>query len=204
MTRDFFYIISMNKIQETYQKLIDTIIKFEDDNKDLFEKCYSARFLLKKKVLGCWWDWGETKRALEGIKSVGNDFLAEDVSEIRVKVYPEINHKTTSGNIKHHRPELRIYFAGRTSTHGWKDDIGLFWHHIWSDTRFSFQTFWIGTKSNIPYDAGAIVFLTWVVKQLPEIKKGLEDYVKAEKELKDAQNEYNNTVCEYAMSILNK
>jgi len=200
----FFYIISMNKIQETYQKLIDTIIKFEDDNKDLFEKCYSARFLLKKKVLGRWWDWGETKRALKGIKSEANDFLAENVSRIMVKVYPEINHKTTSGNIEHHRPELRIYFAGQTGTHGWKDDIGLFWHHIWSDTRFSFQTFWIGTKSNIPYDAGAIVFLTWVVKQLPEIKKGLEDYVKAEKELKDAQNEYNNTVCEYAMSILNK
>ena len=196
MTRDFYYIINMNKIEETYQKLIDTIIKFEDDNNELFKQCYGVEFTLDTGLL--WWSDRTTASALKGIadaESSNMGFFHNCVSRIVFTVH--------AGNDEF-RPELRLLFQGRAKQWGWKDNMGVFSHDCYNEKDFGFKTFWFGASTYIRRNASSVLFLTWVVKQLPKIKMKIEQLVEKKKQLKEEKEKYDSIVCDYANLILNK
>ena len=196
MTRDFYYIMNMNKIEETYQKLIDTIVKFEDDNNELFKYCYGVEFTLDTGLL--WWSDRTTASALKGIadaESSNMGFFHNRVSRIVFTVHAGNNES---------RPELRLYFQGTAKQWGWKDNMGVFSHDCYNDKDFGFKTFWFGASSYIKRNASSILFLTWVVKQLPKIKMKMEKLVEVKKQLKEEKEKYDSIVCDYAMSVMNK
>ena len=196
MTRDFYYIINMNMIEETYQKLIDTIVKFEDDNNELFKCCYNVEFTLDTGFL--WWSDRTTASALRGIadaESSDMGFFHNCVSKIVFTVH--------AGNDAF-RPELRLYFQGKAKQWGWRDDMGVFAHDCYDDKDFTFKTFWFGASSYIRRNASSVLFLTWVVKQLPKIKMKMEKLVERKKQLSEARKIYDTTVCEYANLIMSK
>lgn len=194
----------MDKIEETYQKLIDKIVQFEDENKDLFavangmEIMYDCRipfpFLGLKKT---------TRRAMEFIsKASSSEFLFKKVSSVTFVCYGEYSHKCIDKSIEYHRPQLRILFEGDTGQWGYKK-IGQFWHDIHDDKSFDFQCFWAYSSGYIRRSSDSIMFLTWVVKQLPWLKAELEKIAAVKRAATKAKAEYNDAVCKYALSVLN-
>ena len=183
--------MSEDFVEATFNKLCAKIRQFENENKELAEKCRGIEFLVTRVHF-----WNrDLKNVLRHIHNSSRcDFLWKNVSKISFSF----------GKYGNKRPELKIKFEGNAENYGWRE-LGHFMHSYYDENEFYFGTFWNGgLAKSIRVNTDAIMFLSWIVGNLPTWKQRLVNHVNLIEKLEKQKHDAEITLCLHVNELLNK